>query len=373
MNGRAQVLNKRTRRLVFFVITAAILVLIQTPVPILLLANLVSVDEAARLTFTLRAATPGLLVALAVTYLYERSKDIAYMRSSKELSDHVTSAVLEAIEHDESNRLERLVDSSPPAALVEAGLQRLYGNETRLDNLVDTLLPTRGLLRDVDVSFILRDDGNDPSMFTLDIYYRAMAFDLPEFVVAYVEGSDTASELFAHCPRLTNAFSFDSGSGAESAAARALADAEAFRFMVEERNGGKFSSIINGPLQLVPQSEHVLYDVPLAGPRGEKIILLRRDIPNSDGRNVVYMTRSSGTSETVTRFVYYFEDRPAYVRKVSFDWSGLSVAGEPGAQRHIVPFFVPRGAPPIVDEGARRVDVVIEQWILPGGGALLAW
>ena len=365
-------MSRRTvRRTAFIGITLLLLVLIQTIVPVLILRNLVSSQEATRLVDLFRAATPGILVALFVTYLYEGARDDYYSRRQEELAGAISQKLSEVLQEDDERRYLQYLRTAPPTELVEAGMQRLYGDDIRLDTLVDNLIPARGLNRDVDIFFSLSDTPGDPSTWSLEIVYRAMIFDLHEYLIALVEGSDTASQLYATCPKLTNVFNFDNAEGAERAAERACANADSLRFMIEYE-GKKMGPIKTAALQRVPVSEFSQYGIPAAGPGGKQIILLSAKIPEGANTNVVYIARSLGISDNTSKFCYYYEDRPAFVRKVTFDWTSMTVA-DARAQHHLIPFYIAKGNPPEVSPEATRIEVIVEQWIWPGQGIMLLW
>lgn len=251
-------------------------------------------------------------------------------------------------------------------------MQRLYGETTKLDSLVDSLVPSQGLMHDVDVHYTLRDRPGFKDSWILDIAYRAMTHDLPEYVVAYAVRGETSS-LLSNCPSISTIFSFDHQEGAETAAANAMRDAGAVRFMVEDEDGKKFDRISDMTLERVPDDDYSNYNVPHLGSDNEKIVLLRGSIPNGEGRNVIYTTRNSGIVDSTSRFCFYYESRPSFVRQVAFDWNGMTTADAKTAQHHIIPFFMPKGNIPVVSKGDVRAEILIEQWLLPGQGVLLVW
>lgn len=363
--------NTKIRRAVFIVVSLTLLSLIQSSVPILILQNLVSDDQAHRLVDTLRTATPGIIVALIVTYLYERTKDEYYSDRGQQLADEVSRGMSAALEEDNERRYRKYLRDAPPIDLLQAGMQRLYGERTRLDTLVDNLVPERGLNRDVDVHFILRDDPGDPDVWSLEMTYRAMVYDLSEYLVAMVEGNDTASQLYVTCPRLNDVFHFENREGADRAAEAACTNPSSLRFMIE-REEDKFGPLTTAPLRRVPIEQYDRYGVPTTGSDGKVIVLLAAEIPQGANRNVVYITRSSGISDAASKFCYFSDDRPAFVRTVVFDWTGMTAANA-GAQHHVIPFYIAKGEPPTVAPDATRAEVVVEQWLWPGQGILLLW
>ncbi|MEO6087518.1 MAG: hypothetical protein ABIQ18_30850 [Umezawaea sp.] len=92
--NEAQLPRSRTiRRWVFVVSVLVILGAMQTEAPILLFRNILPESGAMSLAETIRTATPGVLVALLVTYLYERSKDAMYARRDSSAAFAIAATV----------------------------------------------------------------------------------------------------------------------------------------------------------------------------------------------------------------------------------------------------------------------------------------
>jgi hypothetical protein len=136
---------------------------------------------------------------------------------------------------------------------------------------------------------------------------------------------------------------------------------------------GTNHSVVSSTMQEVPPEEYETYGVPLHGPFGEPVKLLRNVIPNGENRQVTVTSKSSGEIPKDTRFCYYWEDRPAYVRRVIFDWSRMTFPASAPANHRVVPFFIPHGTPPVVDSSMSRIEIAVEQWLTPGQGVTLIW
>ena len=261
--------------------------------------------------------------------------------------------------------------STPPIELLNAVLLTLYKGEPKVSTLVDMLLPSRQFHKNVDLEWTIRDSEDSDETYRLDITYRATVSDLPELLVAYVVGTGTAFRISADCPNLTWVVAFEDAAAAEVAAAIATSNRSTIQFLVEE-NGGR-GPIQYDSLEHVPDDEYADYEIPLSGSHEQRIVLLRRRIPNGAGNDVVLIMQSSATANRTTRFIFHTEDRLSYVRKISLDWSHFTVPEGQTFEPRFIPFYLPKGRLPAIGSAATKVDVVVEQWLLPGAGLVVFW
>lgn len=341
--------------------------LLQTPAPVLLLSNLISAEEALRLTATLRSATPGVVVALVVTFFYERSKDAAYAYSQEELACRLETAVRVVVQQDDMTRMQRYLDAVSPSEVIRAALARAHRGAERIDALVDLVEPDGGPSRDIDVQVVIRDtDG--PEAFAIDITTSTTMENISEIVVAFTSNIGMGTRLWQSAPRITQIHVFESARGAHDAAQTAISDPNAVQYLVEI--GGRTGPLQHSSLELVRADEYEQYDIPEADDSDEHPILLRKELAASPGAKVTHIITSSGIAARTSRFSYYSMDRLSYVRRISFDWSGFN---EERFNPRIIPFFSPRNSLPPIGPVTRRVSIVVEQWLARGAGIILIW
>jgi hypothetical protein len=355
------------KRASFFFLVIAVLILIQTPVPVLLMSNLVSSEEALRLVGTLRSSTPGVLVALAVTYFYERSKDAAYSSRQEELVDRLTEAVAATVRQDDHARIARYLETTPPSQVVEAALVRVYDDVQHVDSLVDMLVPVSGPTRDLDLEVVLRDSDMD-DRFAVDTTNRITVNDLPEVVLAFTSKTESGTRLWQLCPNLTQILIYESVDGAYLAASNATSDRNALQYVVHA--GGRVGSLQRGSFEFVPSEEYGRYGIEDSDDLSERPVLVRAPILGGSGNRVTCIMKFTGTVARASRFSYHSMDRLSYVRRILFDWSGFN---EESFRPHLIPFFMPRAPLPAIGATTRRVSIFVEQWLVPGAGVMLIW
>jgi len=371
VNDDVQERRASLNRAIFFMSVVAILIIIQTPLPELLLSNFVSGSDSVRLTATVRTATPGILVALIVTFLYERSKDYAYKRDEERFINRVTRAVVDAVDREDDVRVRRFFDRSQPKDLLVAAMSYLYPEDTRLETIVDQISPDRKIERDVVIDVVVRDLGGFQDKYLVEHTFWTTFSDLSEYVLAVTSGLDPSKHLWRDCPSITRVYMFDSVSSAQRAIERALSDQSTIRFIVE--SNGALGALEHRSLERVPAEEYPDYNVAVPTEAERDVVLLRAHIPNGVGNKVRLIEKARGTVDRPCRFASVSMDRVAYIRRVSFDWSNLTIPSSDEHKTHLVPFFLPYNKLPSIAPDSKRIDLIIEQWLLPGAGVVMLW
>jgi hypothetical protein len=361
--------RKRLNRIVFFIAAIAVLVALQTPLVPLLLANLVAAGEAARLTETLRSATPGILVALAVTYFYERSKDAAYQRGEDALAERLTETVRSALAEEDDRRIRRLLAAEPATDLLETALVRLLGTSHPVHALSAALVPRRESFGGVDVEMTIRDSPDSADDFIFESGVRATVKNLPEIVLAFVTDPQLAFQVWTNHPGFSYIYSYDSAAGVEAAVGRMASSRSSVQYRVEV--GGRWGPATYGRPERVPADEYSNYG--LTPEQRDSVVLLRSAVPDGAENKVSYILRTSGPVARTTRFAYHAQDYLAYVDRIRLDWSNFTVPSGEAFRPTAIPFFALTGPLPEIDDRSGRLDVVVEQWLLPGAGLVLIW
>ncbi|MGW7255704.1 hypothetical protein [Streptomyces sp. NPDC054834] len=363
--------NGRDKKQIAFAITVlTLLVVLQTPLPVLLLRNFISADDADNLTSSLRASVPGIIVALLVAFTYERAKDKAFTTDLSELKRSLGEARQE-IADERITLANEILSHRDPADLVKFGLERVYGANGHIESLMSAIISDRHIYRDVDCFHYLSDTpGGDA--WKVETTYRVTVHDLPVYLTALTIGNSSAAHLAAECPKLIQILSYEDDMGIARAVDSLKSSHDSVRFMVSTDDGAN-RSVVSSRMEEVPEDEYEGYGVPLTGPFGEPVKLMRNIIPNGANNQVTVTTRSIGEIPRDTRFCYYWEDRPAYVRRVIFDWSRMTFSADSPPNHRVVPFFIPRGTTPVVDSSTNRIEIAVEQWLTPGQGVVLLW
>lgn len=362
--------NRNNKRIAFALTVVLLLVALQTPLPVLLLRNFISADDAGNLTSSLRASVPGIVVALVVAFTYERAKDRAFALDLSELKQSL-GEVRQEVFDERITLANEILSHREPAELIKFGLEKVYGSNGHIESLMSAIISDRHIYRDVDCFHYLSDTASNDA-WQVETTYRVTVQDLPVYLTALTVGNSAAAHLAAECPRLIQILSYENEAGIAKAVDSLKSSHDAVRFMVSTDDGSS-RSVVSSQLEDVPDNEYADYGVPLTGPFGEPVKLMRNTIPNGANNQVTVTTRSIGEIPRDTRFCYYWEDRPAYVRRVIFDWSRMTFPAESPPHHRVVPFFIPRGTTPVVDGSTSRIEISVEQWLTPGQGVVLLW
>lgn len=361
------------RVLLFTATTIGVLILIQTPLPVLLLRNIVSPSDAIRLTESLRSAVPGIIVALIVTLTYELGRDkqlsVDTQRSLNRIED-IGRKIEASLDREYREGGHEVLRQLAPRALVGLAIRNAYELDNRIDSLINAVITDRPIFRDVEIAFRLDAASNDGA-WNIETQYRVTVKGLHTYLAGFCVGVPTFNQLINLCPNILHLQFFEDEDGRNLAVASLLQEgASAFQYMVADPDGN-FGQLVNGRLSAVPEAEYSTYGVPTHGLSGESIVILRCHIDQGANRDVVLISRSKGQFPSSVRYCYYQEDRPAYVSRVIFDWSGL--LDHPGREYTLIPFYFPKGPSPAIQPGRRRIEINVEQWLTPGQGILLAW
>jgi hypothetical protein len=264
---------------------------------------------------------------------------------------------ISALRVDETSDPAELAD---PQAAILAGLQALYPNGAKIDTLRDLILPQRPVYRDMTVRFHLWD-GDAPEVYTLKYQIEYFAAT-DEFVVALTTRATLGDLLIAECPRISDAFAFSddaareafAGSGIQLVHYDLLADGRTARGKCEFR--------------LVPARQRKRYLGDITPELVSDVVLYAAQVPGTPNQERhLELTITSERMSRSEHYCFWIADRPSYVRRITIDFSRLSLADHP----RLHPFLGAVSHEITASDGA--YDIMLENWLVKDQGVMLIW
>jgi hypothetical protein len=261
------------------------------------------------------------------------------------------------------------VSSGPASAAGQAILSALrshYGDAARnLMTLVGTVLPQTVHYDDVSIELVLRDHGDDPSLYMME-YRCGFSAALTEYVVAFVQRAALGDRIMATCPAVNDVWVCSDKERLERNALRLRTGQSFVRVLGSFIGGGALTEALvitqldaaeaRSYLQSIPEHERT------------EVTIFRTPMPKGATERTRIATQYIFEMRKDDHYCYWVAPRPLFLNRLTFDYGGLSRVGN----LTTVAVLGMASTEPEEEVGlVTRFDV--QNWIVPGQGAILTW
>ncbi|MGS0686500.1 hypothetical protein ACVBEQ_15365 [Nakamurella sp. GG22] len=363
---------------VLFVAAIVVLIaLLVSPLPEYLASALFGIDNSQTFFKSLRDTVPAIVVALIISLTYERVRDIVL---GKRIEDVVTA--LEAIasrnvvllnDLDALNaRIKQQQSELSPGEQVRQGLTSALGPRIQMSELIALTLPDRPVFENVYCIFRFSDSKPEfPNDWLIENKYQFEVTGIDEILIALCIGQENTHAVYNTIPSVLHVQHFDTVAGMRAAAAEFLVTPDGVQVATANQTG-EFAAPEFLQLRTVDPARHPDYGLVAAVIEPALLTLMSarlRPTPQNTRRRVIL--RTVGVLDRRAGRCSYQEDRPAYIRQVTFDWSGVS--DRANLLFNVSAFYTNRGRSPRVQETASRIEIDVNTWLVAGQGAVLTW